>query len=423
MGVAGAGEPPLGFLADDNTTVVGSEVDIASLVADSLGLELEVVNVAWEQWPLGLQSGDLEAVFSNVGVNAERLELFDFATYRQGVMAFTAPTGSDLSIESAEDIAGLTVAVGSGTNQERILLDWNAENEAAGREPATLEYYANAADTLLALQSGRIDTYLGPNPELPCTRSRWARWTIVGTVNAGWPNTTYVAATSLKGNGLVDAFQAALEHVFEDGSYEQTLERWGLVRRGRGRARGQPGGGVLTAPWPETPRQTDVVVVGGGVMGSAAAWALARRGRRRRAARALRPGHSFGASHGRSRIYRSTYAQPHHQALVAEARRLWAELEAETGTTLLHPAPGVTTAAPPGLARLREVAAAMERGRRSARVAEPPPRRRRGGRGCASPARCCTSRTPPAGWTPTPPSPRCSARPSSTAPSSGTTAG
>ena len=52
---------------------------------------------------------------------------------------------------------------------------------------------------------------------------------VVGTVNAGWPNITYVAATSLKGNGLVEAFQAALEHVFDDGSYELTLERWGLT--------------------------------------------------------------------------------------------------------------------------------------------------------------------------------------------------
>ena len=38
----------------------------------------------------------------------------------------------------------------------------------------------------------------------------------------------HVAATSLKGTGLVDAFEAALEHVFEDGTYEETLDRWGL---------------------------------------------------------------------------------------------------------------------------------------------------------------------------------------------------
>jgi polar amino acid transport system substrate-binding protein len=228
VGVAGAGEPPLGFLADDNATVVGSEVDIASLVAESLGLELEVVNVAWEQWPLGLQSGDLEAVFSNVGVNAERLQLFDFATYREGVMAFSARPDSGLSIEEPADIAGLTIAVGSGTNQERILLDWNAQNEAAGLEPAQLEYFANSADTLLALQSGRIDTFLGPNPTAVYQQSV-GDVEVVGTVNAGWPNTTYVAATSLKGNGLVDAFEAALQHVFEDGTYQQTLQRWGLV--------------------------------------------------------------------------------------------------------------------------------------------------------------------------------------------------
>jgi polar amino acid transport system substrate-binding protein len=227
VGVVGNGDPPLAFLADDNSTVVGSEVDIASLVAESLGLQLDLRNISWEQWPLSLQSGDIEAVFSNVGVNAQRLQLFDFATYRQGIMAFTAPHGSDLKISGPKDIAGLTIAVGSGTNQERILLDWNKQNEAAGLKPATLEYYTAAGDALLAIQSGRVDTYLGPNPNAVYQQSKGAV-DIVGTVNAGWPNTTYVAATTLKGNGLARAVQAALQHEFDDGSYSKTLDRWGL---------------------------------------------------------------------------------------------------------------------------------------------------------------------------------------------------
>ena len=123
---------------------------------------------------------------------------------------------------------GLTIAVGSGTNQERILLDWNATNESAGHAPARLEYFANAADTLLALQSGRIDAYLGPNPNAVYQESL-GQSEVVGTVNAGWPNTTYVAATTLKDNGLVEAVQAALVHVFDDGTYARTLDRWGLA--------------------------------------------------------------------------------------------------------------------------------------------------------------------------------------------------
>lgn len=227
IGVNGAGDPPLGFLADDNSTVVGSEVDIAQLVADGLGLQLEVVNTTWEAWPLGVQSGDLEAVFSNVGVNAERLQLFDFATYRQGIMAFVAAPDSGLSIDGAEGISGLSVGVGSGTNQERILLDWNAQLEAEGEAPATLEYYVSAADALLAIQSGRLDTYIGPNPNAVYQESV-GDVEVVGTVNAGWPNTTYVAATTLKGNGLAEAIQASLQHAFDDGTYAETLARWGL---------------------------------------------------------------------------------------------------------------------------------------------------------------------------------------------------
>jgi len=227
VGIVGNGEPPLGFLASDNSTVVGSEVDIAQLVADSLGLQLDVQNISWEQWPLSVQSGGVEAVFSNVGVNQARLQLFDFATYRQGVMAFTAPAGSTLAIKGAKDISGHTVAVASGTNQERILLDWNKQDEAAGLKPASLQYFANAADVQLALQSGRVDTYLGPNPDAVYQASL-GKVRIVGTVNAGWPDTTYVAATTLKGNGLVTAVQAALQHSFDDGTYARTLKRWGL---------------------------------------------------------------------------------------------------------------------------------------------------------------------------------------------------
>jgi polar amino acid transport system substrate-binding protein len=127
----------------------------------------------------------------------------------------------------SSDVAGLRLAVGSGTNQERILLDWDRQDQAAGLAPATLDHYANAADALLAIRSGRVDAYLGPNPNAVHQQSK-GQVSVVGTVNAGWPDTTYVAATTLKGNGLVDAVEAGLQHAFADGSHAKTLERWGL---------------------------------------------------------------------------------------------------------------------------------------------------------------------------------------------------
>ncbi|VDR27486.1 Uncharacterised protein [Raoultella terrigena] len=52
VAVAALNSPPLTVFSDDNKTLLGSEVDIARLVADSLGLQLNVVPTSWEDWPL-----------------------------------------------------------------------------------------------------------------------------------------------------------------------------------------------------------------------------------------------------------------------------------------------------------------------------------------------------------------------------------
>lgn len=83
------GGPPLATYATDAKTVVGADPDYALAVADSLGLELELVAVARADWPLGLASGKYDAVISNVGVTEQRKEKFDFSTYRQGLHGFS----------------------------------------------------------------------------------------------------------------------------------------------------------------------------------------------------------------------------------------------------------------------------------------------------------------------------------------------
>ena len=70
-------------------------------------------------------------------------------------------------------------------------------------------------------------------------------------------------------------------------------------------------------------------------MGSATAWQLARRGRNVVLLEQFEPGHTKGASHGRSRNFNVSYSQPEYVALLAEAARDWRELEAQTDSELL----------------------------------------------------------------------------------------
>jgi sarcosine oxidase len=80
----------------------------------------------------------------------------------------------------------------------------------------------------------------------------------------------------------------------------------------------------------------DVIVAGLGGMGSAAAYELARRGKRVLGLEKFSPAHDRGSSHGRSRIIRQAYFEgAEYVPLLLRAYELWERLEEETGQELM----------------------------------------------------------------------------------------
>jgi sarcosine oxidase len=89
-------------------------------------------------------------------------------------------------------------------------------------------------------------------------------------------------------------------------------------------------------------RSFDVIVVGLGAMGSAAAYHLAKAGHKVLGLDRYVPPHTFGSSHGQTRIIREAYFEhPSYVPLVQRAYQLWAELERETGDRLFQQTGGL----------------------------------------------------------------------------------
>ncbi|WP_270220868.1 transporter substrate-binding domain-containing protein [Kosakonia cowanii] len=224
VAISALNSPPLALLASDNRTRIGSDPDIARLLASSLGLKLKLVPTAWEDWPLGITSGRYDVALVNIAVTEARKQKFDFATYRADSLAFSVKATSPIkAISGAVDLAGRRVIVGSGTNQERILLRWNEENRAAGREAAKPIYLTDDASGNLYIQSGRADVVFGPQSVAAYKAALNGTTKVVGL----GPKKTWVATTSKKGNGLVLALQAAINGAIARGEYQQVLARWG----------------------------------------------------------------------------------------------------------------------------------------------------------------------------------------------------
>jgi polar amino acid transport system substrate-binding protein len=222
-------DPPIATYGSDSKTVVGVDPDLSSLIADALGLKLELVPVAWADWPLGVTSGKYDVVISNVTVTEERKEKFDFSSYRQDVLGFYVKTDSPIkAITEPKDIAGLKVITSSGTNQEKIILEWDRLNKEAGLAPIEVQYYDDSAASTLALQSGRADVEFNPNPTLSYASAVTGDTRLVGVQSGGWPLKAEIAVTTRKGNGLSDAITIALNGLIKSGVYAKTLERWNV---------------------------------------------------------------------------------------------------------------------------------------------------------------------------------------------------
>src|SRR6266496_1847299 len=91
----------------------------------------------------------------------------------------------------------------------------------------------------------------------------------------------------------------------------------------------------------------DVIIVGLGAMGSAAAFHLARRGQRVLGLDRFAPPHAYGSSHGKTRIIREAYFEhPLYVPLIQRAYELWAELESGSGSRLFRQTGGLMIGRP-----------------------------------------------------------------------------
>ncbi|HNO64946.1 MAG TPA: FAD-dependent oxidoreductase, partial [Tepidiformaceae bacterium] len=85
----------------------------------------------------------------------------------------------------------------------------------------------------------------------------------------------------------------------------------------------------------------DLAVIGAGAVGSAAAYAAARAGKRVVLFEQFAVGHERGSSHGESRIIRHSYASAAYASLAPAAFQAWRELEARSGQRLLTMTGGI----------------------------------------------------------------------------------
>ena len=211
---------PYEYYNDESGAIIGIDAEVAALICEKLGYELEIVDMAFDSLIPALTSGKVDFVMAGMTVTEERKQSVDFSTsYAQGVQVVIVPEGSDIT--SIDDLtaegASLKVGVQQGTTGD-LYATWDIADAGLG----SVEPYANGPDAVLALTSGKVDCVMIDNEP---AKNLLAANEGLKILETPYTVEDYAIAVA-KGSELTEKIYAALEELIADGSVQAVIEKY-----------------------------------------------------------------------------------------------------------------------------------------------------------------------------------------------------
>lgn len=115
-----------------NNEIVGVDMEIMKAVAEKLGVEMVVTDVAFDTIVSGVQAGKANCGAAGMTINEERLESVDFSIpYSSTEQYLIVPTDNE-TLKTVEDLKGKAIGVQEGTTSDFLVSDLIADKTLEG---------------------------------------------------------------------------------------------------------------------------------------------------------------------------------------------------------------------------------------------------------------------------------------------------
>lgn len=151
--------PPYEFhkLIDGKDEIVGFDIEIAKIIAEELGVELEIVDMKFDGLLPALVTNDIDFVIAGMVASEERAQTVDFTVpYYEAEQRMIVRLEDKDKYKGPEELVGLPIGAQKTTIQEEIALDKFAKSEYIGLSKIT--------DLVLELQNKKIEAVLLAEP-------------------------------------------------------------------------------------------------------------------------------------------------------------------------------------------------------------------------------------------------------------------
>ncbi len=204
--------PPYEFY--EGETVVGIDAEVAALIAEKLGMELKIEDVAFDSIIPGVQAGKYDMGMAGMTVTEDRLKDVNFSdSYATGVQVVIVKEGG--SIASLDDIAGKKIGVQTSTTGDIYASDEFGEENVIK--------YENGALAVEALKNGKVDCVIIDNEP---AKSYVAANEGLVILETEYAIEDYAICFAKENTELQEQVNTALKELIADGSVQRVVDKY-----------------------------------------------------------------------------------------------------------------------------------------------------------------------------------------------------
>ena len=205
--------PPYEF--HDGDKIVGIDAEIAQAIADELGMELEIEDIAFDSIIPEIVSGKADMALAGMTVTEDRKASVDFSdTYATASQMIIVKEDSEIA--GPDDLKGVTVGVQLGTTGDIYVSDLEADG-------TTVERYNKGFEAVQALSQGKIDAVVIDGEPAKTFVSETEGLKIL---DEAFTVEEYAIAVKKGNTELLDKVNGALETLKDNGTLDEIVAKY-----------------------------------------------------------------------------------------------------------------------------------------------------------------------------------------------------
>lgn len=203
--------PPYEYREGDQ--IVGIDAEMAAAVAEKLGMELKIEDMAFDSLITALSSGKIDMVAAGMTVTEDRLQFVNFSdTYATATQVIIVTEDSEIA--TVDDLNGKKIGVQQGTTGDIY---------ASDVPDATIERFAKGMEAVMSLTQGKVDAVIIDNEPAKVFVSEVEG---IQILDEAFAVEEYAIAIAKENTELLDKVNAALAELTEDGSLQAIVDKY-----------------------------------------------------------------------------------------------------------------------------------------------------------------------------------------------------